>query len=272
MTTDTNPQRLIGAQRRLDVLYFLARAGYATTRQLAYYCTGSASKNKTNMLNRTLSRMLADKLIHERIDRLQTERFVALTTAGARLATEQIPALGGITPSVRDNLRHVNAHRTAANGILAYYLKKYPPVDGHIVRSELEIAANRALGQMQYWSGPDNRSLDKVADGIIKVSRNGGWNTFWLEIENSYRSPRDLQRLVAFCRQWYRYRFQPFDMLVLVVTSDCAKTVGDRLVNALQQAARDDYEFRSNLPEVMGRVQVFEFDAALNEVRPMVQS
>lgn len=270
MMTDTNPQRLIGAKRRLEVLYFLARAGYATTRQLAFYCTGSASKNKTNMLNRTLSRMLADRLIHERVDRLQTERFVALTATGAHLAVKKIPALKGEVPSVCDNLRHVNSHRTAANGILAYYLRKYPSAAGHVVRSEIEIAANRALGQMQYWSGPDNRSLDKVADGIIKVSRNNQWHSYWLEVENSYRSPRDLQRLVAFCRQWYRNRFQPFGTLVLIITDDCAKTVGERLFKALQQAAHDDYDFGAGVPFLMQRIQILEFDAASNEVRPTV--
>lgn len=266
MTIDTNPQRLIGAQRKLAVLYFLARAGYATSRQLAYFCTGSTSKAKTNMLNRTLARMQAAGLIHERFDRLRTERFVALTAAGAQLAAAEIPALQGVAPKVRDNLRHVNAHRTACNGVLAYYLRKYPPEQGHMVQSELEIASDKTQGRMQFWSEADHATLTKVADCIVRVRRDNEWQTYWLEMENCYRSPRDLLRLVAWCRQWYRDGFR-FRALVLMVGTPAAHSIGDRLLRALQQAATHDYELREQLPNIIQRLQVVEFDAASNEVK-----
>lgn len=268
MTTDTNPQHLIGMQRKFDVLYFLARIGYATTRQLAYFCMGSTS-TKTNMVNRTLAKMRGEKLIRERFDRLGTERYVALTAAGARLAADKIPLLKNVVPKAHDNLRHVNSHRTACNGVLAYYLRKYPPTARHECLSELEIASDKSIARMSYWSQTDTKTLNKTADCELKILRDGRWHTHWVEVENCSRSPRDLKRLVAFCRQWYRSRYNNFDQQTFVVADDSARAIGRRLTKALNDAGENDDELRRHIPGILDRVQILKLNTASNELLPL---
>jgi len=214
-----------GMQYRGQVLRALARLGYATTRQLAKIvwrrCDGSTRK----MTGRTLRWLLDSGYIVTRrdADSVNGEQLAAVTIAGATWLAEHGDPLPYGKAHARDWLRHAHSHRTACNSVYAATAGLFPNTRAW---SELEIRAGLApLGQLAYSF--DGAVLGKIPDVLLELT--GGFA--FVEVENSWRSDKDLAKVVA------SMRAMVIDKRVVevhfVITAPGAKSIGARLRKAL---------------------------------------
>ena len=177
------------------------------------------------MTGRTLRWLLESGYIVTRRDddSVNGEQLAAVTIAGgAWLASNGDPLPYG-KAHARDWLRHAHSHRTACNSVYAATASLFADTR---VWSELEIRAGLApLAQLAYSF--DGAVLSKIPDVLLELT--GG--LAWVEVENSWRSDKDLSKVVA------SMRAMVIDKRVaevhFVITSPGAKTIGARLRKAL---------------------------------------
>jgi len=226
-------KRTQGMQYRVLVLRALARLGYATTRQLAkmvwWRCDGSTRK----MAGRTLRWLIKRGYIVTRRDRdsVNGEQLSAVTTAGAAWLAKHGEPLPYGKAHARDWLRHAHNHRTACNSVYAAMAGLFPD---SCAWSELEIRAGLSpLGQLTY--SLDGVAMNKIPD--VLVQRLDG--LVWVEVENGWRSDRDLAKVVASMRAMSVDR--RIKEVHFIITAPGAKTIGERLTKRLTHPAESGW-------------------------------
>ena len=245
-----------GMEYRRAVMLFLARAGYASTRQLARSVWGACTASKRNMCGRTLRKLQELGLVVTRRDddSVTGEQLAALSQAGANWVTancgEHLP---GERPHGRDWLRHHYGHRTACNSVVAALHAQMP---NFRIWSELEVRSGRAPIQEYRYKLPDNTEEVKIPD-LVGERPDGSW--VWFEVENSWRSTKDMQKLEAFMRTQF-VTPKRLRELWFVLTSDAAGSFGARLRQRLA-----DQEGQA----VLAHVSIFTLDADSLQLTPV---
>jgi hypothetical protein len=164
----------------------------------------------------------------------------------------------------RDWLRHAHSHRTACNSVYAATIGLFPERCGW---SELEIRAGLSpLGQLAYRSF-EGEALNKIPDVVLQ--RPGG--LVWVEVENSWRSDKDLAKVVA------SMRAMAVDKRItevhFVITAPGAKTIGDRLRKALTHGSESGWpsQVKARDAQILARyISVFSFNIDTLELSPIV--
>jgi hypothetical protein len=215
-----------GKQYRVLVLRALARVGYATTRQLAKMVWWRCDESTRKMCGRTLRWLLKERLIVTKRDgdSVNGEQLAAVTAAGAAwLAVNGDPLPYG-KAHARDWLRHAHSHRTACNSVYAASCGLFPDTAAW---SELEIRAGLApIEQLTY--SLDGTVLGKIPDVLVELADE---RLTWVEVENSWRSDKDLKKVVASMRAMTTDK--RIAGVHFVTTAPGAKTIGSRLRKAL---------------------------------------
>lgn len=215
-----------GMQYRVLVLRALARLGYATTRQLAKMVWWRCDDSTRKMAGRTLRWLLNRGYIVTRRngDSVNGEQLAAVTATGATWLAENGAPLPYGKAHARDWLRHAHSHRTACNSVYTATVGLFP--DG-CAWSELEIRAGLSpLGQLQYRS-LEGEVLNKIPDVIL--DRPNG--LVWVEVENSWRSDKDLAKMVASMRAMAADK--RITEVHFIITAPGSTTIGRRLRKAL---------------------------------------
>jgi len=261
--------RAKGHEYATKTLILLTRLGYASTRQIAravwYRCDASTRK----MASRTMRRLLAAGLIVERRDgdSINGERLAALTAAGVCWLGQHYPLPGG-KAHARDWLRHAHSHRTMCNAVYAAMVGD--TLDMDIGWTELEIrngVAPPQLALVPYRTG-DGGVEQKVPDVLFNHTE----PPIWVEVENSWRSTKDLQKLVAFLRSVFSAQTPPVAYVWLVITAQGARTIGERLRAAMTHGPTSGYS--SAVRDLDARIlsdhiRVYELDADDLQLRPI---
>jgi len=253
-----------GKQYRVEVLRALARLGYATTRQLAKIVWRQCDESSRKMCGRTLRWLLKEHLIVTKRDgdSVNGEQLSAVTAAGAAWVAKNGDPLPYGKAHARDWLRHAHSHRTACNSVYAATVGLFPD---RCAWSELEIRAGLApLGHLAY--GYRDTVQAKIPDVLVQLT--GG--LAWLEIENSWRSEKDLGKVVA------SIRAMAVDKRVtevhFVITAPGAKTIGARLRKALTHSLQSPWP--RQVKELDARilaqyVKVFTLNSETLELSPV---
>lgn len=214
-----------GMQYRVAALEALAHMGYATTRQIAMSLWGTCDGSSRKMAGRTLRWLSAKGYIVTKRDgdNVNGEQLSAVTAAGANwLATNGNPLPFG-KAHARDWLRHAHSHRTACNSVYSSTMRELSP---NCVWSELEIRAGLApLTHINY--SHDGTEQKKIPDVLLRLPK----GFVWIEVEHSWRSDKDLAKVVASMRAMISDK--RIAHACFVITSSSAKTIGQRLRKAL---------------------------------------
>lgn len=222
-----------GKLYRDTALLFLAATGYATTRQIAKALHAKVSLSTRKMAGRTLQKLQADKLVvskreSDAANNVNSELLFALTKLGAEKAREQGSALVGGKIHGRDYLRHAHKHRTMCNSVFVAW-----PYMGW---SELQIRAGDApVQRIKFTSQQGEES--KIPDLLMKTLE-GGYE--WIEVENSWRSEKDLQKVIDFMRAIFA-KPSAIQRVHFVVTSAGARSIGSRLRQKLTHGLNSGY-------------------------------
>jgi hypothetical protein len=158
------------------------------------------------------------------------EHHYALSERGAFEASR----LTGVHyTSGKDLLRAISAHRDGANRICAL----------------AQAASYDVMTDREICRDPNRVFLDKVPDALIIEHEPYDFGTprtgyVWVEVEQSYRSTGDLDRLASFILKIFEresyciaYRDGWLDELHLVVSDPVAATIGHRLYRKLSELA-----------------------------------
>lgn len=226
-------KRELGERYRNVALLFLAATGYATTRQIAKALHGRVTLSTRKMTSRTLQKLQADKLIvskreSDAVNNVNSELLFALTKAGAEKARGQGSSLVGGKIHGRDYLRHAHKHRTMCNSVYVAW-----PTNGW---SELQIRAEDAPIQRIRFRGQQGEE-SKIPD-LLMESKEGGYE--WVEVENSWRSEKDLQKVIDFMRAIF-VKPSAIQRVHFVVTSAGARSIGSRLRQKLTHGLNSGY-------------------------------
>lgn len=205
----------------------IARYGYLRASDIAllvYFDKLSGVR----LAQRLLTKLHADSLVLRREGRTGEEHHYALSERGALEATR----LTGVHySSGKDLLRSISAHRDGANRICAL-----AQAAGYEVLTDREICRN-----------PDRVFLEKVPDALIIENGFEEWGMArtgytWIEVEHSYRSTSDLDKLARFVLRIFEsehycvaYRDGWLDELHLVVSDTVAASIGRRLYKRLTE-------------------------------------
>lgn len=239
-------KRQQGRRYRRDALLALARLGYATTRQLAKYLHGSCTESAVKMTGRTLRWLREAGLVVTKRDggSVTGELLVAVNAKGATWLSELGEPLPGEKTHARHWLRHAHSHRTVCNSVFVALTVQSPELAPW---SELEVRAKMApLHSITYRF--DDQEMGKVPDLLVETPT----GLEWVEVENSWRRERDLDKMVASMRAMF---WQPTDGLTrvhFIVTTPSAKTIGQRLRRKLTRA--DDSGYPRQMRELDARI------------------
>ena len=221
-----------GKQYRRLVLMALARLGYATTRQLARVVWWRCDESTRKMCGRTLRWLLKRGYIVTKRDgdSVNGEQLAAVTAAGATWLAEHGNPLPSGKAHARDWLRHAHSHRTACNSVYAASGGLFPDAGAW---SELEIRAGLApIAQLTYrLEDPVSgkvEELNKIPDVLVELADG---RFAWVEVENAWRSDKDLTKVVASMRAMAAD--ERIAQVHFVITASGAKTIGARLRKAL---------------------------------------
>lgn len=175
ITPTTLDKRIIGERNRTDVLMWLARFGWLTSRMVAALVWPDAAQAQA-MARRTLKALADDKLIMSRpLPRGGSAYLVS--AKGARLLSEQT----GMEAESGNSLALGNpVHRACSNWYLINAVQR-----GLNVVTEHEIASER---------GPCRVLKGKQADGLV-IADDGACT--WLECEHSAKSRPERHKTVA---------------------------------------------------------------------------
>lgn len=217
-----------GMAYRTATLRFLARVGYASTRQVARAVWWRCDESTRKMAGRTLRWLLSRGYIVTRRDgdSINGEQLTAVTRAGADwLASVDEPLPYG-KAHARDWLRHAHAHRSACNSVYAASVGLFPDTTAW---SELEVRAKLApLSAFSY--SVEGVPFTKVPDLVTELV--DGFE--WVEVENAYRGSSDFNKLVAFLRALFREQSGSGVVRAhFVVTAPGARSIGSRLRRAM---------------------------------------
>ena len=222
-----------GALYRVLALRALAHLGYATTRQVAKIvwrqCDGSTRK----MAGRTLRWLHERGYIVTKRDgsSVNGEQLAAVTAAGAAWLAKNGDPLPFGKAHARDWLRHAHSHRTACNSV---YAAAAGPLADRCAWSELEIRAGLApLRQLAY--GHEGIVQGKVPDVLLQLTT----GLAWVEVENSWRSDKDLAKMVASMRSMFVD--ERIAQVYFVITAPGAKNIGTRLRSAFTHNAESGW-------------------------------
>ena len=253
-----------GMHYRVQVLKALARLGYATTRQLAKVVWRRCDDSTRKMAGRTLRWLLDSGYIVTRRDNdsVNGEQLSAVTIAGAIWLAKNGDPLPYGKAHARDWLRHAHSHRTACNSVYAAAAGLYRD---RCAWSELEIRAGLApLGQLAYSF--DGAVLGKIPDVLLELPA----GLAWVEVENGWRSDKDVAKVVA------SMRAMVIDKRVtevhFVITAPGAKSIGTRLRKALTHGP--DSGWPRQVKELDARilaqyVKVFTLNSETLELSPV---
>lgn len=221
-----------GKQYRGLVLMALARLGYATTRQLAKAVWWRCDESTRKMCGRTLRWLLKCGYIVTKRDgdSVNGEQLAAITAAGATWLAEHGNPLPFGKAHARDWLRHAHSNRTACNSAYVASGGLFPDAGAW---SELEIRAGLApITQLTYHledsASGHVEELNKIPDVLVELADG---RFAWVEVENSWRSDKDLTRVVASMRAMAAD--ERIAQVHFVITAPGAKTIGARLRKAL---------------------------------------
>lgn len=255
----------IGREYRAKTLKFLARVGYATTRQIAKAVFGTCNISSRKMAGRTIRSLLALGYLVKKRDgnSVSGEMMLALNRSGVAALAELFEMPNGRTHA-RDWIRHAHKHRTACNSVFSAVTRG---LDEHVGWTELEIRAGSAPVKLSSFSYKDDSgtSLQKIPDLMLQ----GASGPIWVEVENGWRGARDMRKLVCFLRCIFKYPTPLVDKVWFVVTASGAKTIGKRLHTALTH--RSDSGYPRQIRELDARILserlvIFELDADLLEL------
>jgi len=261
-------KQAIGRDYRAKTMMFLARAGYATTRQVARAVMGACDVSGRKMAGRTIRRLRQLGLLVEKRDgdSIAGEQLVALNRSGVRALAETAPLPDG-RPHARDWLRHSHKHRTACNSVFASMLRGLDHDPGW---TELEIRAGVAPAHLSaYQFRDDDGNLQQKIPDLLLHSTTG---LIWCEIENSWRGAKDFRKLVAFLRNMFDAPSPAVERVWFVTTAPVAKTIGKRLHAALTHDADSGYP--RQVRELDARIlksciAVFHLDPELLQLTPI---
>jgi len=220
-------KRDIGHEYRINTLRFLARVGYASTRQVARAIWWRCDISTRKMAGRTLRWLLENGYIVTRrdSDSINGEQLSAVTAAGATWLAEMSEPLPYGKAHARDWLRHAHSHRTACNSVYSAMCGLFPDT---VAWSELEVRAGLApICKLEYrLDGIDTLKVpDLVADHANGLA--------WVEVENTWRSEKDITKMVESMRAMFRGNGKGISCVHFVITSAGAKTIGQRLRKAM---------------------------------------
>lgn len=198
-------KKALGKENREITLKLISILGYATTRQIAKTLReNELSHSSLNSATRMLRIMRDEKLIlTERLgDLINNEQIAGLADKGARYLNEEF---GDNRTNTRDYMRHQHAHRTACNSVFCAYpntrLEVIAALNGRdrTVWSELEIRQGTApICKFDFTY--DGEKMQKIPDLLWlgeKDTAEGVQETLvWVEVENNWRSEKDLNKLV----------------------------------------------------------------------------
>lgn len=211
-----------GAAYRAKTVLLLAAVGYASTRQVARGVWGRCDESSRRMASRTMRWLLARRFVVARrdgdgVNLANHELLFALTELGALEVRKLGCSLVASKVHARDYLRHAHAHRTACNSVYVAY-------PGNIW-SELEVRAGECpVSRFRY--SLDSAVLDKIPD--LVAADGDGFE--WIEVENSWRSDKDLTRVVECMRDMFHTQTQSrISRMHFIVTVPAAMTIGRRL-------------------------------------------
>lgn len=211
-----------GVAYRAQTLLLLAAVGYASTRQVAKSVWGRCDASTRAMASRTLRWLSTQRFIVSRregsgIQMANQELLFALTEAGANEVRKLGDSLVAGKVHARDYLRHAHAHRTACNSV-------YVSWPNPSIWSELEVRAGEVPHSIfRYTTGGEE--FGKIPD-LIAASEHG---LEWIEVENSWRSEKDLTKVVNCMREMFSKESSRFTRMHFVVTAPGAKTIGQRI-------------------------------------------
>lgn len=243
-------KREIGVKNREAALRLLAQLGYATTRQIAKSVWGKCDNSSRKLAARLIRSLVDDKLVITRRnnDDINAEQLAALTKAGAKKAEGlymPMQLVGGKVHA-RDYLRYAHEHRTMCNSV-------FVAIDNSsslAVYSELEVRASEApVSSIEYIDSENDKTVKKIADLIAENSA----GIEWFEVENTWRSDADLQKVIDFMRSLFA-KESKVKRVNFVITNKRAKTIGSRLRKRLTHG------FESGWPR-----QIKELDARILE-------
>jgi hypothetical protein len=200
------------------------------------------------MMLRTIQWLHEERLvvIRREGDSVAGETLVALTSKGAAWLAEYGEPMPGGRAHARDWLRHAHGHRTACNSVYAALCDLIPEPGGW---SEIEIR-NRSAPLTEYKFSFEGKLTSKIPDVVMQLHDG---DLIWVEVENSWRSDKDMRKLHAFMRSIFRTPGQ-VRTLYFVITRPGANSIGDRLRRMLSPTSE------SGLP-----IQVKELDARILE-------
>lgn len=217
-----------GARYRQHTLELLGRLGYGSARQIARGVWGELTPSTRKMASRLLGRLRNERLVVSKRDGdcVNGELLYALTKTGVAKLTYPLPLRRG---HARDWLRHAHAHRTVSNSVFVAGNPVMSSADDNLGLTELEIRSGELppeLSRFEYQV--DGQRQVKIPDVVFDHPQR-----IWVEVENAWRSSKDLNKLVQFLRALFWHGPKDFDEVWLVVTTSGAKTIGQRLLNAL---------------------------------------
>lgn len=250
----------IGREYRVKALRFLARVGYATTRQIAMAIFGTCDVSTRKMTGRTIRSLLAlGYLVKKRNgDTVTGEMMLALNRAGVAALSELIELPDG-RAHARDWIRHAHKHRTACNSVFAVITRG---LDEDVGWSELEIRAGVAPAELSTFNYRDEEgnNLQKIPDLLL----HGVSAPIWVEVENAWRGTRDFHKLVLFLRRIFGQPIPLVEKVWFVVSAPGAKTIGKRLCAALTHRPDSGYprQIRELDAHILAkRITVLQLDA-----------
>lgn len=212
-----------GAHYRIEALRLLSAMGYATTRQIAKGIWGRCDTSTRKMAGRTLRclqnhRLIVSKRDGKGINKVNHELLFALTAYGAEQAKRHNSPLVAQKVHARDYLRHAHDHRTACNCVYV----AWPTID---IWSELEVNTGECpLSIFKYCVA--GVEYAKIPDLVASGDRE---HYEWIEVENSWRSDKDLSKIVDCLRAMFRDKSSRITQVHFVVTAEAAKTIYKRL-------------------------------------------
>ncbi len=220
-------KRTQGHIYRAQTLRLLAHLGYASTRQVTKAVWRECDESSRKMAGRTLRWLLEHGFIVTRRDNdsINGEQLAAVTAAGATWLAEHDEPLPCGKAHARDWLRHAHSHRTACNSVYAAMCRL---ISDPGVWSELEVRSKLSpLHEFAYRS--EEGATVKIPD---LVAENADQKLIWVEVENTWRSEKDLEKMVACLRAMFR-KPDRIACVHFVITAPGAKTIGARLRRAL---------------------------------------
>jgi|GEM_PF-1852775 len=228
-------KRRTGQHYRETTLRALSWLGYASTRQLAKMLHGRCTESTRKMTGRTLRWLHERGYIVTRRDEnsVAGELLAAITAAGATKLAEVGEPLPSGKAHARDWLRHAHSHRTMCNSVFAALYHRSPDAEPW---SELEVRANMAplcsfefrLNGQQQSALSDFAVHIKVPDLVVQT----GNDIEWVEVENSWRSDKDLKKMVDCMRAMFSRPGGEIARVQFVIAAPGAKTIGRRLRSA----------------------------------------